>query len=158
MWRRAKIASRRERLSRLATRRDTRLPTRDTLGVSQKEFEELLQAFSTEILIVQPRVSGPREQGLLARYSEVLATYEDSLRLWREAVAQATRSGFSADRAGPPPSIRVENDVVAIVQRHGLPTAQAADGSGFIPRESVSFLWTKARARFAEANRTAGVM
>jgi len=127
------------------------------VGVSQKDFEGLVQAFATEVLIVQERINGPREQDLMARYSDVLATYEDSLRLWKEAVDQAARSGPPADRGGPPP-IRVENDVVGVVQRHGLPTAQAADGSSVISRDAVSFLWTKARARFAEANRAAGVM
>ncbi|HKW90271.1 MAG TPA: hypothetical protein VJX92_00140 [Methylomirabilota bacterium] len=126
-------------------------------GTSYKDFEGRVEVLANELLVVKDRVSNSPEQALFDSYTEVLTTYQDSRVLWREQSDQALKYGWaSAPERNPEQLIVVEGDVVPIVQRYGLPTRQAADGT-VIAGSSIQFLWVKAATQFARARVAAGI-
>jgi hypothetical protein len=127
------------------------------IGVSYKDFDGLLQAFSTELLTTKDRVISPPEQTLLEGYTEVLTTYQDSRVLWKEQDDQALKYGWAnTPERNPAGLIVVEGDVLRIVQRYGLPTRQDPNGT-VIAGTSIQFLWAKAATQFAAASATASL-
>jgi hypothetical protein len=126
-------------------------------GVSYKDFDELLQAFASELLLTKDRVTTPPEQTLLERYTEVLTTYQDSRVLWKEQADQALKYGWAnAPERNPAGLIVVEGDVIQIVQRYGLATRQEPNAT-VTPGTSIQFLWAKAATQFAAASAAAGI-
>jgi hypothetical protein len=122
------------------------------IGVAYKDFEGLLQALSSELLITKDRVTTPPEQTLLEGYTEVLTTYQDSRVLWKEQTEQALKYGWAnAPERNPQGLIVVEGDVLRIVQRYGLPTRQEPSAT-VIAGTSIQFLWAKAATQFAAAS------
>ncbi len=127
------------------------------IGVSYKDFDGLLQAFSTELLTTKDRVTSPPDQTLLEGYTEVLTTYRDSRVLWKEQDDQALKYGWAnTPERNPEGLIVVEGDVLRIVQRYGLPTRQDPNGT-VIAGTSVQFLWAKAATQFAAASAAASL-
>ena len=128
-----------------------------TAGVSYKDFEGRVEAFANELMVAKDRVATPPEQALFDSYTEVLTTYQDSRALWKEQSAQALKYGWAtAPERNPEHLIVVEDDVVPIVQRYGLPTRQGTEGT-VIAGSSIQFLWVKAATQFARARVAAGM-
>jgi hypothetical protein len=126
-------------------------------GVSYKDFEGLLQALASELLITKSRVTTPSEQTLFERYTEVLTTYQDSSVLWKEQVDQALKYGWAnAPERNPEALIVVEGDVIQIVERYSLATRHEPNAT-VIPGTSIQFLWAKAATQFAAVNAAASI-
>jgi hypothetical protein len=128
-----------------------------SIGVAYKDFDRLLQAFASELLITKDRVTTPPEQTLFEGYTEVLTTYQDSRLLWKEQVDQALKYGWAnAPERNPEGLIVVEGDVIRIVQRYSLPTRQEPTAT-VIPSTSIQFLWAKAATQLAAVSVAAGI-
>ena len=67
-----------------------------SVGLTNSRFQELRQAFATEIAIAKDKAKDDRERELVAAYAEALSTLQDSDVLWRKQIADAG-SGLTSE-------------------------------------------------------------
>lgn len=100
-------------------------------GASYLQFNELLQNFSTEVLIMQDKVKSAREKELLKSYSEALLIYKDSAALWREAISAREGCGGGG-------YISVNSAMMGILIKYDISPSYCDKGGATIPKDTFS--------------------
>lgn len=119
-------------------------------GVSYPRFIELLQAFSTEILVAKDKANSDLERELLQRYSEAFSIYSDSASLWK-AFTNYSQQGCYSEH------VAVNSMTEELVDKYRLITLTCEGDYGGLKRsiskDSFKYLWKRAEIPMQAAGR-----
>jgi cytochrome c2 len=119
-------------------------------GVSYPRFTELLQAFSTEVLVAQDKVNSDVETELVKSYSDAFSIYSDSAELWRAFNSYSLEGCYSGH-------VALNSMTESIIDKYGI-YASTCEGDYGRPKRSVSKdafkdIWRRAEAPMEAAGR-----
>jgi hypothetical protein len=112
------------------------------VGVTYREFANLVQQFATELLVVREQLTDSDGEGC-QECLRVLEVYKDSLSLWRRKVEGG--SGISDQIAREANLIFFWGDAEAtsVIRKYGIPTVR----DEFVSPDAISVIWTLAKGR-----------
>jgi hypothetical protein len=99
-------------------------------GVSYLQFNQLLQTFSTEVLITQDKVSSEKEKELLAKYMEALGILKDGAALWSEV-------NSAKEGCGGYGYIAVNTAMLGILTKYDISPSYCDEGGATVRKDGL---------------------
>jgi len=116
-------------------------------GVSYADLGSLVRQLSTELLIAGDSATSDDDKKLVAAYGELLATYKDSLTVWKHQIDSGKYEWLHGQ-------IPVDPEVAPLVQKYNLPTTDAgtsAEPFRVASASSLQVVWGAASVKSREA-------
>lgn len=121
-----------------------------SIGVNYSVYSDLLQKYSTELLIIKRENMTPEELKLFNLHKDALVIFLDAQKIWAKKIESPKYKWIPENNIFPLVGI------TSIIAKYNIKIDEIKDSTGkkwaTISSDSIQFLWSKAESKIAEAD------